>query len=178
MYARSVNSSNLADDELSHNTDSLAAMALRHNLRCDDTPQQREKKIKSSDFGSLLFRVKYADDKKSKQALFLAWEIKITKRAEKKGWQKDAKTVADYTLYYFLHDTCTTCHGRAAPKIENTPILADIICPSCSGSGKKPLGFEGKIREYILDAVKQLNSLEYTAGSLAIKKLSDEVRGL
>ena len=49
-------------------------------------------------------------------------------------------------LLWWLDKTCTTCHGQQREVIKDTPILSDVVCPVCKGSGEKrlPCGKSGR----------------------------------
>lgn len=158
QYTRSVNSSSLADDDRHHNTDALAAVAL------------------SSDIGSALFRVKYALDKTSLPELILIWRGKVAKKAKERGWSQHARVVADESLLYWMDDRCKICEGRGAPKIIHSPILEDCVCSACNGTTKRKLVVGAEIKDYVLDALEQLSSMEREAGARAMRKLSDQMR--
>ena len=157
-YARSVNSSSLRDDDLHHQTDVLMAFAL------------------SSDLGSALFRVKYANDHASLPDLVTVWRARIFKKALERGWAENAQQVADESLKYWLNDICPACDGKGHPKIINAPTLAACTCTECQGTGKLTLRCDERIIEKVKDAVQSLTALERDAGAAAIRKLSDEAR--
>jgi len=149
-YAKATNSSNLKDDELNHQTDILAAVALTTRL------------------GSSLFRVKYSGQRAD---LLDDWRAIVLKRSLKQGWAEKAQEVADMSLFYWLDDVCETCHGREHPKIPNAPILEIIVCPTCQGSGKKVLICDDKIKDYIRDSIESLDSMCREAAYKANRKL-------
>lgn len=152
-YARAVNSSNLADNELHHETDVLAAMAL------------------SSAIGSILHRVKYANDEMSLKPLMLIWREMVLVRAKRGKWLHVAEEVADISLWHWIEEICHTCHGRKFEEIPNTPSLAAIVCPDCSGSGKRKLACDAEIRDFVLDSIQCLESMAREVGCKAHKKL-------
>lgn len=157
-YSNAVNSSCLTDDERHHSTDALAAVAL------------------SSEFGSLLFRTKYADDKWSIPELIRVWRLKIAQKAEKRGWPQHARVIADESLNYWLDNICRVCDGKGHPKVITAPTLEACVCQACNGTARRPLSVDPAIRDHVRDALQQLESMEREAGSAALKKLSDEMR--
>lgn len=160
-YARATQSSNLKSDEHHFDTDKLAAVAL------------------SSEFGALLFRVKYANDATSYVQLAEAWEWEVKKRAalSRPPWPvhvKDA-AVAKASLKYWLNDLCPVCGGKGVKKMEFIDILSDDACESCEGSGKKPMECEPRIHWYTSAMVLVLEAITITAGANAIQKLAPEM---
>ena len=152
-YAGAVNSTNLKDDEHHHNTDVLAAVALTTRL------------------GSNLLRAKYAGIEASTKPLMDDWKCIILKRAIREGWTQFAEEVALISLWYWLEPICETCKGREHPKIPNTPMLEMIVCPTCGGTGRKPLECVAEIQLFVRDGVEQLESMCREAASKANHKL-------
>jgi len=153
QYARSVNSSNLVDDETHHNLDILAAVAL------------------TSALGGLLFRVKYSGDEMSLKPLMLIWREMVLIRAKRGKWLHVAEEVADISMWAWIDEICHTCKGRKFEEIPNTPSLAAIVCPDCGGTGKRKLACDAEIRDFVLDSIQCLESMAREAGSIAHKKL-------
>lgn len=61
--------------------------------------------------------------------------------ANKRGWKlkhKELRAVAEKALRYHAAPTCPTCEGRKFKKIENSPNLSAVHCPTCHGTGKRP----------------------------------------
>jgi hypothetical protein len=158
-YAKATQSSNLKCDDRHHDTDSLAAVAL------------------SGEFGGLLFRVKYSNDATSFNRLQEEWRWHIKKRAAVDGWPEHIKEqkVADDALHYWLNDVCPACTGKGHPTIKYTPVLDEDACTVCEGTGKKPMVFEARAREYILDALVTLERMTIAAAGLAMAKLAGDM---
>ncbi len=154
-YSRSVISSNLRDSEHHHATDVLAAVAL------------------SSELGTLLFRVKYANDKESYPQLRAEWIKKVTHKADYRHWPTviNPKTIAIMTLDYWLNDVCEHCNGLGYEKHENAPTLTDKACKYCEGTGTKPFTCQRSWLKYANDVLDELHQLSETAGANAVKKL-------
>ena len=49
------------------------------------------------------------------------------------------RRVASDVLYWWLSPVCPTCHGQQREAIVNTPMLSDVVCPVCRGSGESRL---------------------------------------
>lgn len=154
-YSTATMSSDLRDDEHHHVTDVLAAVAL------------------SSELGSLLFRVKYADEKSSYPQLRLEWIKKVTFKADYRHWPTNINPshVAILTLDHWLNDVCGSCNGLGYEKHESAPTLTDKACKVCDGTGHKNFNPSPIIAKYALDVLDELHQLSETAGGMAIKKL-------
>lgn len=152
-YARAVNSSSLADNELHHETDILAAMAL------------------SSKFGSLLLRAKYSGDQHSILPLLEVWREIVVVRSKRGKWAHLALASADISLWAWLDDICHICSGRGYPIEINTPTLKAATCQECNGTGRKPLQVDAEIKDYVLDCIQSLESMACEAGAKAMKKI-------
>lgn len=158
-YSRATQSSNLRSDEHHHDTDKLAAVAL------------------SSEFGSMLFRVKYANDATSYRRLGDEWRWYVKKRAALAGWPErinDAQ-VADESLAYWLNDLCPVCNGKGFKKMEFVDVLSDDACNHCEGSGKKSIEANRHIKRYVEEMVTALEGMTIRAGSQAMSKLADDM---
>jgi len=159
-YARATLSSNLKDDEHHHVTDTLAAMALG-----------------SSDFGALLFRVKFANDRTSYPQLRVLWIDKVTEKADLNHWSTKIKPfkAAVTALEYWLNDRCPACFGLGYQKIPGTPHLSDVACHICEGTGTMPFICDKYMEEQALGLLGDLNELARIAGAGAIKKEADKL---
>lgn len=78
-------------------------------------------------------------------------------KAEK--WNvEDALDVVSAVLLWWLDPVCGVCHGQERKQIPGTPVLSDVACPSCRGSGKRqlPKGRDGReIDRFIADCLDQ-----------------------
>lgn len=157
-YSRATISSNLRSDEHHFDTDKLAAVAL------------------SSEFGAMLFRVKYANDATTYPRLQEEWRWYVKKRAALAHWPIHVKeqTVADKALAYWLNDLCPACGGRGVKKMDFVDVLSDDPCDVCEGSGKKSISCEPRILKYVEEMVSALEGMTIVAGGNAIRKLADD----
>lgn len=154
-YVKSTNSSSLADDELHHDTEALAAMALASNI------------------GSLLFRLKYAGDQMSLKPLLFIWRVKIAGKAKNHGWSGIAEEVADISLWHWLEDFCPECNGLGHPKMPKAPTLEAMTCPACNGTGKKKLHCHAEIYDHVMDSVAWIEEICGLAAKESRIKLGD-----
>lgn len=153
-YSHSVGSSNLKDDEHHTDTSVLAAVAL------------------SSPFASLLFRVKYANDASSYKQLRVEWIERVTEKADGSHWPTRIKPwkVAVEALDYWLHDRCEACEGRGYQKHEHAPMLTDVACHVCDGTGTVPFKCAQEIEKYAVGLLDDLNHMAYIGGARAMEK--------
>lgn len=160
QYSRAIHSSNLKSDEYHTDTDKLAAAAH------------------SGDLGSLLFRVKYANDATTYSTLLTKWMEIVTKKCAMREWPKhvSALKVAAASLDYWLNDVCPVCSGKCYKPVPNVPtVLSDTVCQACLGQGKKPLVFESRSRDYVADMIEELDDLARSAAQIAMRKLASEM---
>lgn len=160
QYSRATHSSNLRSDKYHSDTDKLAAMAL------------------SGELGTLLFRVKFANDATSYPKLLVKWQEIVAKKAIRRRWPKHitAKKVAVASLDYWLNDVCTVCSGKCYMPLPNTPkVLSDTACQACLGLGKKRLLCEANWRDFITQLVDELEDLARSAAHAAMRKLAVEM---
>jgi len=159
-YIRSVNASDLRDDEHHHATDALAASAIADSS--------------SESIGALLSRAKYSDSvaklhesgTKNLASLLREWESRVIKKGTERKWvsantEWDAnaamalyKRVAHASLAYWLDSRCEGCKGA-----KQTPERR--ICEVCEGTGQAPLPNDlgGLAKEKTLDMVSELEDL-------------------
>lgn len=159
-YTRAVGSSNLKCDEYHSDTDKLAAAAL------------------SGDLGSLIFRVKYANDASSYSALLNQWCDMVKIKAALRGWPIDISVsqVAKLSLNHFLNDICEHCGGKGYQAVSGVPqVMSDIPCKCCSGSGTKKVAAKKDILQYVEDMAESLADLSRTSAQTAMRKLSSEM---
>lgn len=159
-YARAAESSNLKSDAYHHDTDTLAAVALSDRQ-----------------FGSLLFRVKYANDASSYKRLEeeFGWDVK--KRAALEGWPQrvDESRVAKESLKHWLNDLCPVCNGKGVKKMEFVDILSDEPCNHCEGSGKKSVDCDRHIKKWVEEMVSALEGMVIQAAGAAMDKLARDM---
>lgn len=160
-YSHAVGSSNLKCDAYHHDTDTLAAVALG-----------------GGDLGSLLFRVKYSNDATSFHSLLSKFIVVVEKKASIRKWGGEIKVldVATAALKHWLNDICGVCDGRGYPSIFGTPMLSDIECGHCHGTGKRAIIASVREIDYVRDMIETLEEIERHAGSQAIKKLADDFK--
>lgn len=155
-YSRSINSSDLKSDEHHFDTDNLAAVAL------------------SNELGGLLFRVKYGSDATSFKALLSSWTTIVQ---GKRQWPKHlpAHKIAEKSLGHWLNDVCPACTGKGFQLMPGSPVLSDVQCTICEGSGKKPLMCEANWRDPLLDMIDVLDRMAMVAGAEAMRKLASDM---
>lgn len=159
-YARAAESSNLKNDAYHHDTDTLAAVALS-----------------DSQFGNLLFRVKYNNDAGSYPRLEEEWRFEVKKRAAVTGWPESVneQRVADAALKYWLNDICPFCGGRGVKKMEFVDVLSDDPCDHCEGTGKKSIRCHPALLNYVQEMVKVLEGMTMQAAGNAMAKLARDM---
>lgn len=159
-YCRATLSSNLRDDEHHHATEKLAAVALSGKL------------------GNMLFRVKYANDHTSYNALREAWTEIVKSKAVLRKWPKDVspRKVARLSLEHWHNDVCTDCGGtgyKTVPYVSS--YLSDDECPTCKGTAKRPIQVKHNIRDYVADMVEVIEDMTARAASSAMAKLASDM---
>lgn len=162
-YAKSVNSTNLMDDEFHFSPEALAASG---HARYDDS---------QGDLGALLCRARYADGSQSKifesgtrnlAPILRIWLAVVTQKGTDRKWVRISsdwdikiagdlyRRIAEASLAYWLDSRCQECKGAA-----QTPERR--ICDCCKGTGRgdfttKTTTYE---RERIMDMVADLDGI-------------------
>jgi hypothetical protein len=157
-YARATQSGNLRNDELHVTTDVLMAMAL------------------SSNFGSLLVRVKYANDATLYRRLLDQWTWIVSNKALRRTWPDHIPVdkVAFLSLRRWLNSVCPACTGHGKVKELGAPVLSERDCPLCQGKGETELRCDSRVRDYVLDMVEELELDVLRAVQRAKKKLRSD----
>ena len=156
-YVKSVNSSDLRDDQFHHTTDALAASAMA------DT----------HGIGALLARVKYTNGVPRKEfesgsanlaQLIRIWGMIVAEKGRSRGWVRTNtawdmhaahtlyRRVAEKSLMHWLDGRCVDCNGVGIH-------LSQYKCQTCNGSGKSEIECGGFEREKILDMINELESM-------------------
>ncbi|MEH6434307.1 hypothetical protein [Massilia sp. DD77] len=119
------------------------------------------------------------------RSLYVAWCDIVSKKGAERHWIKPAdwpkighlapalyRRVAEHSLVYYLDDVCKACDGTGATSTK--PL---IVCKTCCGSRKQPLGSaaELKISAYeaklVAEMVGELLALEQTHAGVANARL-------
>ena len=158
-FLHAVNSSNLQDDALHHDTYPLCAAAL-----ADAT---------GAGIGLLLSRVKYAEGTQSKlfesgsanlAHLLRIWTARVIEKGRERKWVKEGaawdaaaaqalyRRVAERSLAFWLTGQCPSCNGSGNSAERR-------ICAPCKGTGRGEIGGGGFQREKALDMVSELDGL-------------------
>lgn len=176
-YVKSVNSSDLRDDELHH-----AAEPLRASAYADLTGNEAM-------LGSLLCRVKYADGTVHKlfeagtanlaDLLRLWTNIVISKGRARKwvpentAWDVQAAfklydQVAAGSLAHWLDGRCKACEGARVTPDRRT-------CTCCAGTGREEIAGGRFVTDKTKDMVSELEGIFHAYSGRAKAMLRDEV---
>lgn len=159
-YVKSVNSSDLRDDEFHHATDALAAASL----------SDRDGGVM---LGSLLCRAKYADGSTAKEfhagssslsTLIKEWTAIVTERGKSRGWVpantawdmqaafKLYERVAQQSLAHWLDGRCEPCNGAGVMETRRT-------CTCCAGSGRAQIDAGRFETDKVKDMISELEGV-------------------
>lgn len=160
QYASAIRSGNLKDDAQHHSTEVLAAAAL------------------ASTIGSKLFRVKYAADATTYQALLTEWHAIVQSKAAHRGWPEaiSRSQIARLSLNYWLNDLCDACGGFGVEMVRDVPnVRSDIACKVCHGSAKRPLKGNQDTIKYTTEMVESLDAITRHAAGQVMRKLASDM---
>lgn len=161
MYAHALSSTNLRDDEQRlSDTDVLKAIAWSNRR-----------------FATDLVRLKAHNEYQVFPRLLETWSDYLRRRAIRKNWQNtNCSEIAEKSLQFFVLDVCPKCVGRGKPKIDNAPVLSDLDCDDCNGTGKIDLSkYAEEHIERVSEAVNILQNLYDSVAYLSAKKLFDKL---
>ncbi len=78
-------------------------------------------------------------------------------------------------LAHWLQDVCRVCEGRGYAVVDGTPMLSDVPCGACGGSGRAPLPVAGAQAAALLEHIA---SLERLAAADIMRRLSLQLADL
>jgi hypothetical protein len=174
-FLRSINSTDLRDDQFHFQTHALAASAIAD--------------ASARSIGSLLQRVKYADtlgrqfeDNAGNLArLCREWLAIVTEKGSARKWIKDQdfptighlapamyKRVAEASLAHYLDGKCPVCRGSKVSEERR-------VCGTCKGTGDAEIvGMSNHEKKLSLDMVSELMGLESSHSGAASALLRRE----
>ncbi len=177
-YVKSVNSSDLRDDQFH-----VSAEPLRASAYADLTGGE-------TIFGSLLCRVRFADGTVHKQfesgtanlaQLLKLWVAYVAAKGVERKWMRvpraewDIKAnqtfyrrVAEASLAHWLDGRCEPCNGAG-----QTPERR--LCTACAGSGRAQIEAGRLETQKILDMVSELEGIFHSHSGRAKKMLRQEI---
>jgi hypothetical protein len=173
-YLNAINSANLQDDELHHQTEVLAAAALADLTGGSGVV-----------FGSMLTRAKYGNGAKKifdsgirdLAVLLRIWKAVVKERARERGWFPTPRTewdanaifrrldqIAEQSLAHWIGGHCESCNGTAVG-------AQGLSCKACAGTGKAPITGDNMVADRTRDMVSELEGLAQSHGARANAKL-------
>lgn len=132
----------------------------------------------SNSWASSLLRLKNSNDSAEYIACLVGAKNAARKLSGPLKWKiSDAQIgrLAKKTLEYWIADICPTCLGRGAANISGTPMLEDLPCDQCAGTGRRKLPQTGNMAEYATSLLAVLDEAERIAGGMMMKRLADEM---
>ena len=72
----------------------------------------------------------------------------------------ERRAVATGAAYLYLVPRCPACHGRAFEVRADTPMLSDVMCKVCNGTGRNEVAAHEKMRPAISWAQNQMATAE------------------
>jgi len=93
----------------------------------------------NNNLGLSLYRLKYSSDVREFHNVFEGLRNHLRSR-----WVDDNETKTVYeVLRHWLDDICDPCSGRGYGVIPGTPMLGDVPCGTCNGTGRVKLVSSG-----------------------------------
>jgi hypothetical protein len=173
-YLNAINSANLQDDELHHQTEVLAAAALADLTGGSGTV-----------FGSMLTRAKYGNGAKKIfdsgirdiAVLLRVWKTVVKERARERAWFPMPRTewdanaifrrldqIAEQSLAHWIGGHCECCNGTTVGAMGST-------CKACAGTGLAPILGDNMVADRTRDMVSELEGLTQSHGARAGAKM-------
>lgn len=120
--------------------------------------------------GVALWRLKYAGDAREFGRVVQGLIEVMSKRAWK--GEVNVPRVVNRVVRHWLNDVCHSCHGRGYETVPDTPVLSDIPCRACGGTGRSPLPEPDAPAEWLQDAIA---AMEREVAAAIMKKLATEL---
>lgn len=119
--------------------------------------------------GVALWRLKYAGDARE----FGKVVAGLIEMAEKKPWPGEVNVprVVNRVVRHWLDDVCHACHGRGYEVLEGTPMLSDVACTACGGTGRSRLPEADDAAMWLQETIARLE--REVAGAI-MRKLNAE----
>jgi hypothetical protein len=89
----------------------------------------------SNDLGLSLYRLKYSGDVKEFPKVLNGLLTMVRSR----WFEVDGNKTVNEVLSHWLDDICHPCHGRGYAVVPGTPMLGDVPCGACNGTGRVKL---------------------------------------
>jgi hypothetical protein len=89
----------------------------------------------SNDLGLSLYRLKYSGDVKEFPKVLNGLLTMVRSR----WFDVDGNKTVNEVLSHWLDDICHPCHGRGYAVVPGTPMLGDVPCGACNGTGRVKL---------------------------------------
>lgn len=119
----------------------------------------------TNDLGLALWRVKYGGAMRELRGLAQQLVALMERH------QRDTAEVAR-VLEHWLDGVCKACNGRGYEVMAGTPVLSDVHCPACQGSGKVELTDVGRDAHWLLE---QMAASERLMAAAVMRRLADEI---
>ena len=88
-----------------------------------------------------LWRWVYGDDANARHEVLCGLVKWMRAQSRARRWDKD-KSIVEVTVVvadWYRNRVCNVCHGVSYELIPGTPMLSDVPCPACHGSGERSL---------------------------------------
>lgn len=89
----------------------------------------------SNDLGLSLYRLKYSGDVKEFPKVLNGLLTMVRSR----WFEVDENKTVNEVLSHWLDDICHPCYGRGYAVVPGTPMLGDVPCGACNGTGRVKL---------------------------------------
>jgi len=121
----------------------------------------------------LVWDVEARGKHKSKQDLIneLARMLQRANELKKISFKGDCHTIAKEVIAWRLYGTCQPCSGLGYQLILGTPVLSDVLCKHCHGTGKIALP-RGSGHTWLASLIDRLTAV---AAGVMMRRLADDM---
>ena len=105
----------------------------------------------SNELGLSLYRLKYSGDVKEFPKVVNGLLTMVRSR----WFDVDGNKTVNDVLSHWFNDMCHPCHGRGYAVVPGTPMLGDVPCGACNGTGRVKLVSSDAAR-WLLDEVGRM----------------------
>lgn len=118
--------------------------------------------------GVSLWRLKYAGDSREFSRVVGA----LAELLDGKGWGVDAAEETFRVVRHWLDDVCHACHGRGYETVPGTPMLSDVLCGECGGTGRSQLHEASEPARWLQETIARM---EREVAAAIMRKLATDL---
>lgn len=120
--------------------------------------------------GVALWRLKYSGDSREFGHVMEG----LMALASKQAWKTpvDVQDTVYRVVRHWLDDVCHPCQGRGYETVQGTPMLSDVPCSACGGTGRSKLAQADEVAVWLQETIARM---EREVAAAIMRKLATEL---